>query len=91
MAIVTRNLRLAAVQGNLIVRHLLLPGHFDCCFRPIAEWLGVRLPAVKFSLRDGYSPSWQADRFSELKRPLAAGEAERARDLAIQMGLRLIT
>jgi putative pyruvate formate lyase activating enzyme len=28
--IVTRNLMLAARQGRLIVRHLLLPGHFEC-------------------------------------------------------------
>ena len=60
LAIVTRNLPTAAAQGDLIVRHLLLPGHFDCCFRPIVAWLRANLPGVKFSIRDGYLPSWQA-------------------------------
>ena len=36
LKIVTRNLVTAAGQGDLIVQHLLLPGHFDCCFRPIS-------------------------------------------------------
>lgn len=36
-AIVTRNLKIVAEQSDLIVRHLLLPGHFDYCFRPIVE------------------------------------------------------
>ena len=66
LAIVTRNLSTAAAQGDLIVRHLLLPGHFDCCFRPIVAWLKANMPDAKFSVRDGYLPSWQADRHAEL-------------------------
>ena len=51
---VTRNLLTAAGQGDLIVRHLLLPGHSDCCFRPIVAWVKANLPVAKFSVRDGY-------------------------------------
>src|SRR5207302_6293988 len=36
--VITRNLLAAAAQGDLIVRHLLLPGHLDCCFRPMVDW-----------------------------------------------------
>jgi putative pyruvate formate lyase activating enzyme len=90
LAIVTRNLFTAAAQGDLIVRHLLLPGHLDCCFRPIVAWLRANMPDAKFSVRDGYLPSWQADRHAELARPLARGEGERARDLAIHAGLRVV-
>src|SRR5690606_39255165 len=43
LAIVTRNLAIAAEQGDLIVRHLLLPGHFDCCYRPIVAWMRANL------------------------------------------------
>jgi putative pyruvate formate lyase activating enzyme len=90
VAVVTRNLAIAAAQGDLIVRHLLLPGHFDCCFRPLAAWLRANLPGVKFSLRDGYLPAWQAGRHVELARPLEPGHADRARDRADQLGLRLV-
>ena len=90
LAIVTRNLLIAESQGNLIVRHLLLPGHFDCCFRPIVQWLRLNMPRVKFSIRDGYLPNWQADHHSELVRPLEPVEGIRARDLAVSAGMRVI-
>jgi putative pyruvate formate lyase activating enzyme len=88
--IVTRNLQAVASRGDLIVRHLLLPGHFDCCVRSIIAWLRDTLPDVKFSLRDGYLPHWQAGRHLELARPLERGHAERAREAAREAGLTLI-
>jgi putative pyruvate formate lyase activating enzyme len=90
LAVLTRNLRTAAAQGDLIVRHLLLPGHFDCCFRPVAAWLRANLPGVKFSIRDGYLPAWKAHRHVELARPLEPGDGLRARELADRAGLRVI-
>jgi len=88
--VVTRNLITAADQGDLIVRHLLLPGHYDCCFLPVAAWLGANLPGVKFSVRDGYLPSWQADRHTELAGLLGPGVGDRARQTADLAGLRVI-
>ncbi|MBC7966231.1 MAG: radical SAM protein [Fuerstia sp.] len=89
-AVVTRNLKIAAEQSDLIVRHLLLPGHIDCCFRPIIEWLRMEMPNVKFSLRDGYQPRWQARRHSELAAPILRSEVEQARQLAGEAGLNVI-
>jgi putative pyruvate formate lyase activating enzyme len=88
--IVTRNLVHAHAQGRLIVRHLLLPGHRDCCYRPIVRWMRENLRDVEFSLRDGYLPSWRAGRFIELSRPLGRGEGESSRQLALAAGLRII-
>jgi len=90
VAVVTRNLKDVASRADLIVRHLLLPGHFDCCYRPVVEWLRDHLPEVKFSLRDGYQPRWQAARHPELAVVLPAGEGRRARQLAEERGLNVI-
>ncbi len=90
LTVVTRNLVTAARQGELIVRHLLLPGHFDCCYRPIVGWLKTHLPSVKFSIRDSYLPRWRAGRHAELARPLLPGEGDRARELALSVGLGVI-
>jgi putative pyruvate formate lyase activating enzyme len=90
LATVTRNLAIAASQADLIVRHLLLPGHFECCYRPIVSWLSLHMPAVKFSLRDGYQPRWQARHFEELAAPLTPTEARRARELAAAQDLNIV-
>ncbi len=79
---VTRNLLSVARSGNLIVRHLLLPGHFECCYLPIVRWLEQHLPNVKFSLRDGYLPRWRAKQFDDLRHRLLPEEAARARVVA---------
>lgn len=90
VAIITRNLQIANSQADLIVRHLLLPGHFDCCYVPLVEWLLENLPQVKFSLRDGYLPRWRAAHMDELAVPLALGAGERARQYALDRGLNVI-
>jgi putative pyruvate formate lyase activating enzyme len=91
LAIVTRNLRLAAAQAELIVRHLLLPGHFDCCYRPLVAWLAANMPEAKFSLREGYLPRWRAKRHVELAGALPAQAAAQARTYARHANLQLVT
>jgi len=88
--VVRQNLIWARGHSDLIVRHLLMPGHVDCCWEPIARWLAAELPSVKVSLRDGFWPAWQAARHHELRLPTTGAEVERARDIARSYGLRLI-
>jgi putative pyruvate formate lyase activating enzyme len=88
--IITRNLLLAAKRCRLIVRHLLLPGHFDCCYQPVLRWMTENLPNVTFSLRDSYLPNWRSAYFPELAGPLPASDATRARKLARQVGLTVV-
>lgn len=88
--IVTRNLVRVASASRLIVRHLLLPGHEECCFRPVARWMQSHLPDTPFSLREGYLPSWRSGSFAEIARPLDPGHGVRARGFAHQMGLTVI-
>jgi putative pyruvate formate lyase activating enzyme len=88
--IVTRNLKMANKQGRLIVRHLLLPGHFECCFKPIVRWIQLNLPDTEFSLREGYLPSWRSQRFTELRLPLQRAEQHAAREWLNNLGLRVI-
>jgi putative pyruvate formate lyase activating enzyme len=59
------NLRWAAGQTRLIVRHLLLPGHLECCWRPAAAWMAEHLPQVEVSLRTGFWPGWFSSRHPE--------------------------
>ena len=88
---VTRNLRIVAVQGDLIIRHLLLPGHFDCCYRPMVDWIAEEMPRAKLSIRGGYLPCGKARSFGELARPLERGDLRRAQNLAADRRLNVIT
>ena len=39
-----------AFPGNHILRHLVMPGHIDCCTKPIIEWCRDHIPTVTFNL-----------------------------------------
>jgi putative pyruvate formate lyase activating enzyme len=88
--IVRENLLWAGEQSELIVRHLLMPGHLECCWRPVAEWLAAELPGVKVSLRPAFWSAWRAERHPELRRTLPATERARAFQLGEALGLNLI-
>ncbi len=90
LSIVTRNLHIAAAQSRLIIRHLLLPGHFDCCYRPIVAWMRRELPDVRFNVRDGYLPRWRARHDADLAQPLDRTVGLRARALAAENDLNLV-
>jgi putative pyruvate formate lyase activating enzyme len=88
--IVLRNLAIAADRGELIVRHLLLPGHFDCCYRPIVRWMRQNMRETKFNVLGGYLPCWQASRYAELASLPDRGSLTKARRMAMENGLNLI-
>lgn len=80
----------APARGELIVRHLLMPGHVDCCWQPVARWLAENLHGVKVNLRSGFWPAWQARRHADLRGTVSAAETERADQIAEIYGLNLI-
>ncbi|MFO1511736.1 MAG: radical SAM protein [Verrucomicrobiota bacterium] len=91
VAVVRENLRWANEHSELIVRHLLMPGHADCCWRPVAEWLATNLPGTKVNLRAGFWPAWHAARHPELSASVSAQDCRRAWDIAKDCHLNLIS
>jgi putative pyruvate formate lyase activating enzyme len=88
--VVRENLLRANEHSELIVRHLLMPDHVDCCWRPAAEWLAENLPGVKVNLRSGFWPAWHSARHRELRGAVATDETKQAFEFARQLGLNLI-
>ena len=89
--VVKENLRWAAAHSELIVRHLLMPGHVECYWQPVAEWLAGNLPGTRVNLRSGFWPAWQVSRHVDMCRTVSTSESERAIDLARHLGLNLIS
>ncbi len=73
---------------RVIVRHLLMPGHFACCTVPILHWLAAH-PGLETSLLTQYLAPATAR--GELANTLDPAEIDAAVALAAQLELRLIT
>ncbi len=88
LSVVQANIIHATKAGTVIVRHVLLPGHMDCCARPILSWLATHVPDVMVSLRGDYVPPAVGS-----TAPLAYLDPEDlalAHKEAMDLGLRLI-
>jgi putative pyruvate formate lyase activating enzyme len=81
------NIVKARCHTDVIVRHLILPGHGECCLKPILTWLAEELPGVKVSLRGDYAPP--AEVTTAPRGYLEQADLCEALDLAQQMGLNM--
>ncbi|MEN6371456.1 MAG: radical SAM protein [Armatimonadota bacterium] len=83
----SRNFKAAAVSSDLIIRHLVLPGHVECCLRPIANWMSKNLPGVPFNLMFQYTPFYRALDDAALCCSLTQEEINEARSIVSSLGL----
>jgi len=71
-------LREVSTWTDVTLRHLVLPGHIDCCTAPLAEMLEQALPDVEMVLLMQYVPFGRAWGRPELARRLTPADRERA-------------
>lgn len=88
MEVIKQNILKATRHADIIIRHVVMPGHSECCLKPIFVWLAVEIPGVKLSIRDNYVPPVQAA--SAPMEYLTQKDMQNAVDWAEKMRLRLI-
>lgn len=87
LATLHRLLPMAARSGELIVRHLLMPGHLECCTRPVLTWLTRHVPDAGVNLMTGYHPFQLAGRGGAMGGPLGPEEVQEAVAFARSLGM----
>ncbi|BAN90434.1 radical SAM protein [Aeropyrum camini] len=90
--VTTRNIRIAAEHGDMIVRHLVMPGHVECCTKPVLRWIAENLDGgVLVNIMDQYHPDnlvlRMPHKWPEIARRPSRREIEEAWRYAEQLGL----
>lgn len=94
---VSRNHRRVYDWGeDLVVRHLVMPGHVECCTKPVLEWIAAHTPEALVNVMDQYHPDYACDpasaafdpQYRELARRPLQEEIRAAYDHARTLGLR---
>jgi len=75
-------------DARIIVRVLVLGGHYDCCHRNVLEFLEQFRERLYVSVLDQYFPSFQAFKHPELNRLPTQKEIDQVKNLAARLGLR---
>ncbi len=88
--IVQRNHRTAENQGEVIIRHLVLPGHLECCTKPILQWISENMGDVRVNIMGQYHPEYRAGEYDELNRRLTYEEFLDAAGFGRDLGLDLV-
>lgn len=76
--------RIAEGPAHLIIRHLLMPGHLECCTEPVLREAAQRWPQAAVNLMTAYVPYAAARHLPPLDRGPSAAEKERATRRAIE-------
>jgi putative pyruvate formate lyase activating enzyme len=90
--VVSRNHKLAAEQAEITIRHLVLPGHVDCCTKPVFDWIAknIRDRAI-VNIMDQYYPVYRAPEYTDLKRRVSDDEMKMATDYAKKLELKFVS
>ncbi len=90
--VVTRNLSVVCGSGDpIIIRHLVLPNHLDCCTEPVLKWVASHCRNALVNIMDQYRPMFWVLRSSRRYRDIARrpyrSEIMRAYNIADELGL----
>lgn len=68
--VLKRNHLIAEETGDLIIRHLVLPNHIECCTKPILEWIDENLEDPMVNIMSQYRPMYRAKEHDDINRYL---------------------
>jgi putative pyruvate formate lyase activating enzyme len=66
-AVVRRNHKIAKDAGDMIIRHLIIPNHVECCSKPLLKWISDNLGLeVVINIMSQYRPTYNASKHQDV-------------------------
>ena len=73
--IIKRNHLLAFKDSEMVIRHLVLPNHIECCSKPILDFIKDNFKDnVIINIMDQYNPQYNAYKYDDINRNLSEEE-----------------
>jgi len=88
---VSRNHEFAHSNGDMIIRHLVMPNHTECCTKPVLQWISEHCPRALVNIMGQYHPDHKVpierSAYAEIARRPTSEEMRAAYDLADDLGI----
>jgi putative pyruvate formate lyase activating enzyme len=85
--IVKRNHKIAHENGVMIIRHLVMPNHVECCSKPIMDWIAENLPNAAVNIMAQYRPEYKAYEFEDISKSVSIDEFLQVREYAEELSI----
>jgi len=89
-AVVTRNHVIAYSQADMIIRHLVMPNHVECCSLPVLEWISKNAPQAWVNIMAQYHPDYKASEYAEINRVPSENEYRAAFKYGKEINLKIL-
>ncbi|MEM3989043.1 MAG: radical SAM protein [Desulfurococcaceae archaeon] len=93
--VVSRNHLIAYESSEMIIRHLVLPNHIECCTKPVLKWISENTPKALVNIMDQYRPEHlvlrSPDKYPDVSRRLKYSEISEAYRYAEEIGFKVHT
>jgi putative pyruvate formate lyase activating enzyme len=87
--VLTRNLKRIHDDGSgeIIIRHLVMPNHVECCSKPILDYIAKEIPKCVVNIMGQYRPEYKAFNFTEINRRPKMSEMHEVKNYADELGI----
>lgn len=89
--IITRNFIKIYNEGSksIIIRHLVMPNHIECCSKPILRWIAENIPKAAVNIMGQYHPDYLVGegKYPEINRRVSSSEMRQVFDLAERLNI----
>jgi putative pyruvate formate lyase activating enzyme len=89
-AVVRRNHLLAYEHSEILIRHLVLPNHIDCCSKPVIKFIAQHLPNALVNIMAQYKPEYRAYEQKDISRSVSPEEIMQVKEFAEKLGIHQI-
>ena len=87
--VLTRNLKRIHNDGSgeIIIRHLVMPNHVECCSKPILDYVAKEVPKCVVNVMGQYHPQYKAYNYPEINRRPTNNEMQKVKNYADELGI----
>jgi putative pyruvate formate lyase activating enzyme len=74
-------------SGEIIIRHLVMPNHVECCSKPILDFIAREIPKCVVNIMGQYRPEYDSYKFPEINRRPTSEEIKEVQHYADDLSI----
>ena len=74
-------------SGEIIIRHLVMPKHIECCSKPILKYVAEELPKAVVNIMGQFRPEYKSFQYPEINRRPTSQEMQEVKKYAENLGV----